>query len=110
VPGGRMKPDGKWLGWTCFGIRNHGFGSLVPFFIDWMESEHPAVAAPLGGKLAEFEVRTPDGDRLREIFAALDLDIKVTNAPKASVIATLESGKGGVELSSFSPVPRGYVI
>ena len=48
VPGGRKKPDGSWLGWTCFGIRNHGFGAQVPFFIDWMESEHPALAAPQG--------------------------------------------------------------
>jgi hypothetical protein len=110
VPGGRKKPDGKWLGWTCFGIRNHGFGSLVPFFIDWMDSEHPAVAAPLGGKLADFEVRTPEATRLQRVFGALGLDIRVTEAPHAAVIATLESGKGRVELSSFSPVPRGYVI
>ncbi len=110
VPGGRMKPDGKWLGWTCFGIRNHGFGSLVPFFIDWMESEHPAVAAPPGGRLVDFEVRTPNAAGLREVFRALGLDIRVTAAGQASVIATLESGKGRVEVSSFAPVPRGYVI
>lgn len=110
VPGGRMKPDGKWLGWTCFGIRNHGFGSLVPFFIDWMDSEHPATAAPSGGRLADFEVRTPEADKLREIFSALGLDIKVSTAPAAAVVATLESGKGRFELTSFAPVPRGYVI
>ncbi len=110
VPGGRVKPDGTWLGWTCFGIRNHGFGSLVPFFIDWMESEHPAVTAPSGGRLASFEVRTPEAEALRRIFDVLGLDITVAEAPQASVIAALESEKGRVELSSFAPVPRGYVI
>ena len=110
VPGGRKKPDGSWLGWTCFGIRNHGFGAQVPFFIDWMESEHPALAAPQGGSLADFEVFSPQPETLRDIFAALGLDIKVSARAEAGFAATLESRSGRHVLSSFAPVPRGYVI
>ncbi|MDB5556301.1 MAG: hypothetical protein JWL86_6285 [Rhizobium sp.] len=110
VPGGRTKPDGKWLGWTCWGLRNHAFGSLIPFFIDWMDSEHPALSAPVGGSLADFEIFTPDAEGLNAVFKALALDIKVTQAASAGVVATLESSKGRLELKSFSPVPRGYVI
>lgn len=110
VPGGRVKPDGKWLGWACFGLRNHGFGSLVPFFIDWAESEHPALSAPAGGSLADFEVHTPDADRLKDVFAALGLDIKVVRAAQAGVVATLSSKHGRSVLRSFEPVPLGYVI
>jgi hypothetical protein len=51
VAGGRQKPDGTMLRWTCLGVRNHGFGALVPFVIDWMDSPHPAGAAPRGGSL-----------------------------------------------------------
>src|SRR3569833_1384606 len=42
ITGGRTLPSGGWLGWRWFCLRNHGFGSLVPFFIDWRESAHPA--------------------------------------------------------------------
>ncbi len=110
VPGGRVKPDGKWLGWTCWGLRDHGFGSLIPFFIDWMDSEHPAVGAPSGGQLRSLIVSTPRAQELRGIFGVLGLDIDVREAGRAGILATLESHRGSTELKSFDPVPRGYVI
>lgn len=110
VPGGRMKPDGSRLEWVCWGLHGHGFGSLVPFFIDWRESEHPARAAPLGGRLAQFEIHTPDAQALARVFAVLGLDIPVKAAATPRAVAVLESGKGRFELSSFAPLPRGYVI
>ena len=38
------------------------FGALVPFFIDWMDSEHPAKTAPRGGCLAGIEVFSPQAE------------------------------------------------
>lgn len=110
VPGGRVKPDGKRLDWLCWGLRGHDFGSLIPFFIDWRGSEHPALSAPLGGHIASFEIHTPDADRLRTIFDVLELNIPVIAQDKPAVVATLESGKGRTTLTSFSPLPQGYVI
>ena len=110
VPGGRVKPDGKRLDWICWGLRDHGFGSLVPFFIDWCDSVHPALSAPRGGRIAQFEVRTPERDRLRAIFEVLELDIPVVEAASPGVVAVLESKRGQTTLTSFSPLPRGYVI
>ena len=110
VPGGRIKPDGKRLDWLCWGLRGHGFGSLIPFFIDWRGSEHPALSAPRGGRIASFEVHTPDADRLRRIFDVLELDLPVIFSDRPAVVAMLESNKGRTALTSFSPLPRGYVI
>lgn len=110
VPGGRRKPDGSWLGWTCWGLHGHGFGSLLPFFIDWMDSEHPAVSAPRGGTLAWLEVHSPQVDDLRRVFDVLELEIMVKKSERPGVVATLHSSKGRSELRSFLPVPRGYVI
>ena len=110
VPGGRMKPDGSWLSWSCWGLRNHGFGSLVPFFIDWMDSEHPAASAPMGGTLVGLEIHSPQADDLKRLFAALELDVVVKKAVTPCVVAIVGSGKGRLELRSFQPVPRGYVI
>lgn len=110
VPGGRVKPDGKRLDWTCWGLRDHPHGSLVPFLIDWMESEHPALSAPLGGRLKSFEVRTPEADALRRIFGVLGIEVPVAQSEERAAVAVLASGKGEVELRSFAPLPRGYVI
>ena len=50
VSGGRHLPDGNWLSWSLVGLRRHGFGALVPFFIDF-RGNHPAATAPRGRKL-----------------------------------------------------------
>ena len=110
VAGGRRLPDGAWLGWTCWGLRDHGFGALMPFFIDWGDSAHPAASAPNGGTLASFEIVTPDAAALRAAFTALGLTIAVSKGPEAAAMARLASASGETVLRSFSPVPRGYVI
>lgn len=110
VPGGRLKPDGTRLDWVCWGLRDHPFGALVPFFIDWRGSEHPAASAPPGGRLSAFELQTPAADELKDLFAALGLDIPVVAHVEPRILATLEGGRGRMELSSFAPVPQGYVI
>jgi hypothetical protein len=110
VPGGRIKPDGTRLEWLCWGLRNHSFGSLIPFFIDWRGSEHPAASAPLGGHIASFQILTPEAGKLRGIFDVLGLDFAVIEDRESCVAATLESARGRTELRSFAPLPRGYVI
>ncbi|MBL8894557.1 MAG: VOC family protein [Rhizobiales bacterium] len=110
MAGGRTLPDGRWLGWKLFGIRNHGFGALVPFFIDWGESEHPAKSAPRGGSLARLNVSSPEPERLQEIYRILGLDVTVAAASTPGFSAIVESRKGPTALAMFDPVPRGYVI
>lgn len=110
APGGRLKPDGKRLDWVCWGLHEHGFGALVPFLIDWRDSEHPARSAPQGGRIASFAIHTPERDRLCAIFEALEIDVPVRAAAMPRVEAVLESSKGRTVLGSFAPLPRGYVI
>jgi hypothetical protein len=110
VTGGRTLPDGSWLSWKCFGIHNHGFGALVPFFIDWMDSEHPAMTAPRGGRFAGVEVFSPQAEKLRDLYGILGLDITVTKAAAPGVAVTLESRSGRHLLRMFGPVPQGYVL
>ena len=110
VAGGRVKPDGSRLDWLCWGLHDHGFGALVPFFIDWRDSEHPAASAPRGGSLADLKVYTPEADKLRAIYKVLELEVPVVAGPVPRIEAVLESGKGRTVLTSFTPLPRGYVI
>ncbi|MBM3520454.1 MAG: VOC family protein [Alphaproteobacteria bacterium] len=108
--GGRTKPDGTKLAWTCLGIHGHGFGALVPFFIDWHETPHPARSAPRGGALAELRIETPSPVGLQHIFDALGIDLTVSEGAEARLVARLETNRGAIELKSFAPVPRGYTI
>jgi hypothetical protein len=110
VTGGRSLPDGARLSWRLFGLKNHGFGALLPFFIDWMDSEHPARTAPHGGELVKIEAFTPASERLRAIYAVFDLDIAVTNGSIPRFQAALTSRKGHQMLPMFEPIPRGFVI
>jgi hypothetical protein len=110
VTGGRSLPNGALLSWKLFGLRKHGFGALIPFFIDWMDSEHPAKAAPRGGELVKIEAFTPAAERLRAIYRTFDLGIAVTSGPVAGFEATVASRKGQQVLRLFDPVPRGFAI
>jgi hypothetical protein len=110
VTGGRSLPNGTLLSWKLFGLRNHGFGALLPFFIDWMDSEHPAKTAPHGGDLVKIEAFTPAAERLRAIYGAFELDIAVTSGPVPRFETTVASRKGQQILRMFDPVPRGFAI
>ncbi len=110
VAGGRTLPNGNWLGWKCFGIHNHEFGALVPFFIDWMDSEHPAKTAPRGGHLQSIEVYSPQTRKLRGLYQVLGIGIPVHEAQAPGLSVTLMSAKGPTVLKMFDPVPQGYVI
>ncbi|MGH6873524.1 MAG: VOC family protein [Aestuariivirgaceae bacterium] len=110
VSGGRSLPNSGRLTWKLFGLRNHGFGALMPFFIDWVDSEHPAKTAPRGGQLVKIEVVSPAAERLRAIYKIFDLDISVASGPAPGFQATVASMKGQQILRMFDPVPRGFVI
>jgi hypothetical protein len=108
--GGRTLPNGGWLGWRWFCLKNHGFGSLVPFFIDWMDSAHPGKTAPRGGRVVGVEAFTPDPVRLESIYRVLGLEIPVTQSASSGLAVTIASNRGQQTLRMFDPTPRGYVI
>ena len=110
VNGGRRLPNGNWLGWRCAGFRNHGFGALVPFFIDWTDCAHPASSAPRGGRFGKIEFFSPQAARLSDLFQTLGLELPVTMRDRPGIVVTLEARGGPQVLDSFDPLPRGFVI
>lgn len=110
VSGGRTRPDGISVRWKLFGIRDHGFGALVPFFIDWLDSEHPARSAPRGGSMKKLEVYSPRADQLQNIYGVLGIEITVVPAREPGLFVTVESRAGENLLPMSKPVPRGFII
>ncbi len=110
ISGGRHGPDGGKLSWRLAGLRNHEFGALIPFFIDWGACEHPASRAPSGGRLIAVEIVSPAPQQLLQIFAALGLDFNVVEGPAPRLTAVLEGGSGTHRLNSIDPLPKGFEI
>lgn len=69
-------------------------GGLVPFFIDWMASAHPATTSVSGLRVAELFGEHPDPDAVRTKLAALDVELDVRPGPEPRLRATL-AGPGG---------------
>ncbi len=96
--GGRVRPDGVRLQWQVtspFMVLEDG---LVPFFIDWLDSAHPAETAAQGVSLVELLAEHPTPGALRAQYAALGLEISVRAAARPALVATLDGPTGRVTL------------
>jgi len=98
--GSRSRPDGRVLRWKQIFVTGHGAGPLVPFFIEWLDAEHPSLDAPAGLALASFRIEGPLPHALRTVFAALGLAVAVRKAPRERLVAELDTPKGPITLAS----------
>ena len=65
----RTTPEGVELAWRLLFLRD----SHMPFFIDWLESPHPALSTPSGCTLERFNITTPTPAVYQRFLDALDL-------------------------------------
>lgn len=98
VAGSRNRPDGTRLEWTFSDPRSERGDGVVPFFIDWGATRHPA--ADLAGvcSFRGLRVEHPDPVRVGRWMRALGLDTPVTSGDAPRIVATLDTPKGTVEL------------
>jgi hypothetical protein len=98
LSGTRQRPDGMLLSWTLTDLSSVAGDGIVPFFIDWGSSPHPAQAAPVGATLADLRAEHPDADRVREMLRRLDLDLPIAIGPQPALIAEIDCANGRVLL------------
>jgi hypothetical protein len=96
--GARQRPDGATLQWTLTDPGVSSTLSLVPFFIDWTGSPHPAATAVRGPVLASLRAEHPRPELGREPLAALGIDLPVVQGPRPALVASLRTVSGLVEL------------
>jgi Glyoxalase-like domain len=94
----RARPDGVVLHWRLTSGQRPGDG-LVPFLIDWGESEHPSSSAPAGCTLVSLRGEHPEPGRIAAWLAALDLDLPLAAGPRPALYAELDTPRGRVMLS-----------
>lgn len=102
IDGGRDRPDGTRVAWRITPPLMHGDG-LVPFFIDFGASEHPAVAAPRGCRLRRLEAEHPDPERIWRLLAAAGVRLSVSRGPRPRLIASIEGPGGPWTIADAAP-------
>ncbi len=95
--GSRQKNDGSTLSWTLTDLKANP-ANLIPFFIDWGESDHPSESLPGGCRLISLEAVHPEPAILQDAFKVLDLPLKVYAGNEQRLIARLETPRGEVVL------------
>jgi hypothetical protein len=96
--GSRQRPDGVVLAWRYTDPRTVVAGGIVPFFIDWGTTPHPAATASQGAVLIGLRAEHPDSEHVQVALSTLGLDLRVQQGPRAALIATVSSPRGRVEL------------
>ena len=96
--GSRQRADGVTLSWRLTDPEPLVADGVVPFFIDWGQSPHPARSAAQGASLVSFHVEHPDAAGVRAMMRALGLDVTVVAAEDAALVAIIDCPCGRVEL------------
>ena len=96
--GSRRRPDGVLLSWRLTVSPLLTADGIVPFFIDWGQTPHPAATLPKGCVLVALRAEHPDAVRVRGALSFLGLDLLVAPGSGPALIATIKTPHGNVEL------------
>lgn len=100
VPTRRATPDGAELAWDLLFARGHEFGVLMPFFIDWGDSPHPADGLQPAGTLEAVTIESPHAAALRRLLGNVDVPLVVRTAAEPSLHVTIATPHGEVVLET----------
>jgi hypothetical protein len=98
LAGRRRRADGVPLAWRFTDPRAILAGGLVPFFIDWGATPHPARTAPGGVELIALRAEHPAPAAARAMLRALGIHLAVERAVTPALVAEPETPRGRVEL------------
>jgi hypothetical protein len=96
--GRRMRADGVMLSWEFTDPVTIVADGLVPFFIDWGHSPHPAKSAPDGVQLMSLRGEHPEPDKVAGALSRLGISMSVDYGRESCLIATLKTSEGLVDL------------
>ena len=98
IAGGRERPDGVALRWRVTDPTTVIADGIVPFFIDWGTSPHPAESAAIGPRLIGLRTEHPSPRAARAMLDALEVALEVERADRPALIATFQTPAGEIEL------------
>lgn len=92
IQGNRKRPDGQLLSWILSNPRAAQFDGMLPFFIDWRTSIHPAVHLPTIGTVHNLIGRHPSASEINKILRGFDMNWHVVEAPTPNLSAEILIG------------------
>jgi Glyoxalase-like domain len=97
---GRVTPNGVSLKWQWVAPAFERFGLAFPFFIDWLDSPHPAAVARTSGDIAleHFAVGHPHADELQRSLSQLGAPIETFTAAAGEFRVQLDTPRGTISL------------
>jgi hypothetical protein len=98
LPGSRRRPDGVLLNWRYTNPRVVVADGIVPFFIDWGSTPHPAQTAAPGASLLDLVGEHPDAVRVQQMLTGLGLPFQIKKGPSPALTAIVSSPRGRIEL------------
>ncbi len=100
IDASRENGAGERLTWQLLAVKGISEG---PFFIDWLETIHPAKTSPEGCQLVSFEIITADAELHRSLYGSLDHLVLVQGESPAMHL-TIRTPKGEVVLGQVDPM------
>ena len=94
----RKRTDGVKLQWQMTIPSTDAQVSLIPFYIDWGKSPHPALTAAPDLTLTGWRAEHPNPAQIESTFKSLGFAMPVTEASETALIAIIEGPSGKVEL------------
>jgi hypothetical protein len=94
--GSRRKTDGTLLSWQLTDPDVDPSAGVLPFFIDWGDSPHPADSLPSVGRCRSLRAEHPAAAARRQEIAALGLELAVSFGERPRLIAELELTDGRI--------------
>ena len=72
---------------------------IIPFFIDWGDSEHPAASLPQHCELVAIDLEHPHAEEAEFAMEAVGVPTQVAAADTAAIRATIRTPNGVIELT-----------
>jgi hypothetical protein len=98
ISGSRRRADGVMLSWRYTNPRTVVADGIVPFFIDWGETPHPALTAAQGASLVGLSAEHPDAEQVQRILSGVGINLPVQRGRQPALVAAISSPRGRVEL------------
>jgi hypothetical protein len=97
---GRVTPEGVELRWQWVAPAFARFGLAFPFFIDWLDSPHPAAMeqTPGGIQLKRFAVGHPQAQELQRSLSEMGAPLETYTAVGCEFRVQLDTARGTVSL------------
>jgi len=97
--GSRQRLDGSRLTWNLTDPLQSRSDGVLPFFIDWGSSPHPAAMALPEITLTDLHAEHPDPLPLRAHLTVLGLDLRVEHGPFPRLLSSLMTPRGVLTLT-----------